>query len=161
MPKYRSLTKDEEKTVRELEQSFGGRTLRTLLRPENPDQQKPERTRMLSVNRMANLAAGRGRITEGEAERLALLRRNRQAILALEKRGEKLGRMNFQTNRAIRTWLEHGKQRGTKETGRMSFRKDIQSRHMKKDEEIRAIRALRFLGVDVNDGTFYLKGFAI
>lgn len=144
MAKYRATSKAEVDTIRDLEQRFGSRQLRTLLAGENKDLVKPERTRILGTRRGANLAAGRGKLTPDEAQRLKFLKQNAQAISQLSARGQKQGHKPTQTNRAIRTWIEQGKGKD--------------ARRRKDDDELRAIRALRFLGVDVDAGIFYLKG---
>src|SRR5581483_2231546 len=107
----------------------------------------PERTRIVSRRRLGNLLGGSGRLTDSEAKRLQLLRTNVQSIQALSKRGEKEGRKPFQVNRAIRSWIDHGRPPRT-------------PRRDKGPDELRAIRALRFLGVDTDDGLFYVKGRA-
>lgn len=144
MAKYRLPSKEEAETLRFLTSRLDERQFRTLLRPEDMRSEKPERTRLVSRSRYANLAAGRGKLTDQEAERIALLRTNSRQIQALTKRGEKEGRKSYQVNRAIRSWIEHGKLVGGS----------------KSPDQLRAIRSLRFLGVDVDEGTFYVKGRA-
>lgn len=144
MAKYRPTSKAEVDTIKDLETRFGSVAFRTLLAGENTELDKPERTRIIGTRRGANLAAGRGKITSVEAQRLKALKKNAQAIQQLMARGKKQGQKPTQINRAIRTWIEQGKGRDKKR------RKD--------DDELRAIRALRFLGVDIDAGIFYLKG---
>lgn len=144
MAKYRPTTKTEAELIRDLESRLGSQQFRTLLAGENMDLVKPERTRIIGTRRGANLAAGRGKITSDEAQRLKALSKNARAIEQLTARGRKLGHKQTKTNRAIRTWIEQGKGKDAKR------RKD--------DDELRAIRALRFLGVDIDAGIFYLKG---
>lgn len=144
MAKYRPATKAEAETIRDLQSRFGVQQFRTLFPGENRDLKHPERTRMLDSRRAERLASGRGKLTTDEAQRLKMLSKNARAIEQLSARGKKLGHKERQTNRAIRTWIEQGKGKDAKR------RKD--------DDELRAIRALRFLGVDIDAGIFYLKG---
>lgn len=144
MAKYRLPSKEEAETLRFLTSRLDERQFRTLLVPENVSSEKPERTRLVSRRRFENLAGGRGKLTDQEAERLRVLRANSRQIQALSKRGDKEGRKPYQVNRAIRSWIEHGKLVGGS----------------KSPDQLRAIRSLRFLGVDVDEGTFYVKGRA-
>lgn len=94
--------------------------------------------------RLANLQAGSGRLSAADKDALDKAWSNRLAITNLGKRGDKLGRKDYRTNRAIRSWLLHGKGSDQKR------RKD--------DKELEAIKALRFLGIDPDDGLYYLRG---
>lgn len=143
MAKYQLATPDESRAIRELEAKIGGAQLRSLLTPENREGERPERVRIMGKRRLANLSAGSGRLTVEQSEQLRLVRRNMQAIENLTKRGDKQGHQKFRTNRAIRTWLQNGKKAGAKRTP--------------SPDELRAIKALRFLGVDVSEGIFYIK----
>ena len=137
MARYKLVSPQESREIRELQVRLGDRQFRTLLSKEG--------ARIMRPDRIANLAAGRGKLTDAEREQLQRVDRNKVAIGNLTKRGEKQDLQTYRTNRAIRTWLLHGKERDVKR------RKD--------EDELRAIKALRLLGVDVEDGTFYLKGF--
>lgn len=136
MASYSLASPEETRQISELQTRLGSLQFRTLMGKEGARIMRPER--------LANLAAGRGKLTAPEREQLARIQTNRAAISNLTKRGDKRGIKSSRTNRAVRTWLLHGKERDQKR------RKD--------DEELRAIRALRMLGVEVDEGHFYLKG---
>ncbi len=142
MAKRRIPRPEESDSLQFLSTRLDERQLRVLLRAENNDLTKPEKTGMISRRRLANLLGGSGRLTEAEAERISFLRKNSQQIQSLNKRGRKEGRKDYQVNRAIRTWVDHGKGKDEAKT----------------PEQIRAIKSLRFLGVDPDDGIFYVKG---
>lgn len=143
MPRYRPVTRTESETVQHLRLRFGDQTFRALFKPENPMQERPEQVRLLDARRLDRLVSGRGKLTEQERETLAGLRRNQQAVTALQNRSRKLGNQEFRTNRALRTWLQGGKQKN--EEGEVV------------KGSTRGIKALRYLGVDNLKGVFYLK----
>lgn len=136
MAKATRITPDDAERIRELTTRIGDRRFRTILTNEGARLMRPER--------LANLQAGSGRLTEADRKALDKAWSNRVAIQNLGKRGDKLGRKDYRTNRAIRTWLLHGK------TPDQKRRKD--------EKELEAIKALRFLGIDPDDGLYYLRG---
>lgn len=144
MAKHRLPTGDESQMIANLEGRLGSQQLRTLLASENVGAAHPERSRIVSPRRMERWLSGGGRLSEEEAARLRLIAKNARNIEGLTKRGEKKSLNPTRTNRAIRTWLFHGKEKDAKR------RKD--------EDELRAIRALRMLGVDIDLGTYYIKG---
>ena len=141
MAKYRPISAGDRKLIVKLEKQLGSKTLRTLLSPEAMGEQKPERTRIVSNRRLGNLSSGKGKLTAEESAQLARINRNAADINRLKAKGHKKGQKDYQTNRALRTWVQHGKQKGGEKT----------------PEQLRAIRALRFLGVDVDSGKYYVK----
>lgn len=136
MAKTTRITPDEAERIRELTTRIGDRRFRTILTNEGARLMRPER--------LTNLQSGSGRLSEADRKALDKAWSNRVAIQNLGKRGDKLGHKDFKTNRAIRTWLLHGKGSDQKR------RKD--------DKELQAIKALRFLGIDPDDGLYYLRG---
>lgn len=136
MAKASRVTPDDAERIRELTLRVGDRRFRTILTNEGARLVRPER--------LANLQAGRGRLSAADKAALDKAWSNRVAITNLGKRGDKLGRKDYRTNRAIRSWLLHGKG-------------DSQKRR-KDDKELEAIKALRFLGIDPDDGLYYLRG---
>lgn len=144
MAKHRAVSKQESAAIRDLQSRLGERGLRTLLVSENPDLAKPERVRILSKERLSNLASGSGKLTDAEAERLAYLRGDPTRIRNLQSKGKAKGQKDYQTNRAIRSWIEHGREKGAASS----------------KDEIRAIKALRFLGVPIGAGKFYKRKVA-
>jgi len=123
--------------IAELETSLGSKTLRTLLSDDGK--------RIVRPDRLSHLLGGSGKLSEGEAERLAAISRNANQIRALQKRGA--GKQDFRVNRAVRTWVVNGKKKGT----------DVgQKDEMGQKKKRATIRALAYLGVDPSDGTFYI-----
>lgn len=141
MAKYLRISAGDQKLIAKLETQLGSKTLRTLLSPEAAGQDRPERTRIVSNRRLANLSSGKGKLTPEETAQLARINRNVADLNRLKSKGAKKGQKDYQTNRALRTWVQHGKQKGGEKT----------------PEQLRAIRALRFLGVDVDSGKYYVK----
>lgn len=141
MAKYLPISAGDRKVIAKLESQLGSKTLRTLLAPEAAGSQRPERARIVSNRRLENLSSGKGRLTQEESSRLAQINRNVADLNRLKTKGAKKGQKDFQTNRALRSWIQHGKQ---KDGG-------------KSPDQLRAIRALRFLGVDVDSGKYYVK----
>src|SRR5581483_10756209 len=95
---------------------------------------------------MQNLLAGRGKLTEQETQQLENASRNSSSLTALKRRGE--GKREFKVNRALRDWLSTGKAKGV----------DYKSQSSEeKEQQLKAIKALRFLGIDPSDGTFYVR----
>lgn len=136
MAKTTRITPEDAERIRELTLRVGDRRFRTILTKEGARLVRPER--------LANLEAGRGRLSAADKAALDKAWSNRVAITNLGKRGDKLGHKDYRTNRAIRTWMLHGKGENQKR------RKD--------KDELDAIKALRFLGIDPDDGLYYLRG---
>ena len=141
MAKYQAISAGDRKLVLKLEKQLGSKTLRTLLSPEATGAAKPERARIVSNRRLGNLSSGTGKLSPEESARLAQINRNVADINRLKGKGQKQGQRDYQTNRALRTWLQRGKEKG----------------EGKSPDQLRAIRALRFLGVDVDSGKYYVK----
>lgn len=128
----------ERERLEQLSSRLGDRTLRQLLTPEGKRLVRPERIR--------NLSGGSGRLSEWEREQLRNISRNSNALVSLKKKGS--GKREFKTNRALRDWLNTGKEKGVKFHDQ---EKDI------REKQLTAIKALRFFGVEPNDGTYYVR----
>lgn len=140
MPYYRKVSPEQAEKIRELEAKLGSKTLRTLLRTG----ESKKAPRILSNLRVQRLTGGSGKLSEEESVRLDQLSKNARAVQQLKARGDKRGLRDFRVNRAIRDWLAHGKLKG--------------SPNRPNDESVKAIKALRYLGVDIDAEIFYLKG---
>ena len=127
------VTPQQSRRIRELESKLGERTVRQLL--------SGSENRLLDRRRFHNLTGGNGKMSASDVERLQLISRNSNSLSALKKRGS--GKREYQTNRAMRTWLTKGKEKSV--SGQSS------------DDKRDTIHALGFLGVDPQDGTFYVK----
>lgn len=135
---YSRITTGQVAQVGSLTDKLGSLTLRTILTGNNQRLMRPER--------LANLAAGRGRLTEAERERLELASENSRALGTLKKRGKE--KRPTRVNRGLRDWLIAGKERDV----------DYQSQEPdEKKDQLKAIRALRFFGVDPSKGTYYVN----
>lgn len=140
----RRISLAESERIEALSRRLGDRTLRQLLT-------KPG-SRLVRPERLDRLSRGSGRLSDQEASLLQNVSRNSNALSALKTKGVKKnggGAKEFRTNRALRDWLLNGKTKG--------FDTDRQS-ESEQDSKQKAIKALRYLGVDPSDGTFYLKG---
>lgn len=137
MAQYRRVTPGQAKQIAELEGKVGSKTLRTLLVTSESE----GGFRLVSNLRLSRLSSGGGRLSEAEADRLAMLHRNTRKIEQLKKRGEKRSLRDFRINRAIRDWVRYGKKAGAK--------------GQPDDDRLKATRALYYLGVDPQDGIFY------
>lgn len=134
----RAISAREAERLASLQGKLGDRTLRQILTPEG--------NRILRPERMSNLLAGRGRLSEAEAQQIENATRNASSLKALKARGE--SKREFKVNRALRDWLNNGKPKGV----------DYKSQDTdEKERQLKAIKALRFLGVDPSDGTFYVR----
>lgn len=136
MARYSRLSNEEAQSIEKLRSQLGATQLRTLLAAENKRMMRPER--------LNKLVAGGGKLSDRERDVLKQVERNSRNIQNLTKRGDARSLQKFKTNRAIRTWLLHGKEKDAK--------------RKKGPDELRAIRALRLLGIDIDAGTFYIKG---
>lgn len=126
--------------ISQLSNRLGDRTLRTLLTSESK--------RLMPPERIANLRAGTGKLSDAERDRLRLVSENANQIRALKSRAESHDKIEWKINRAIRDWVNNGKERG--------IPYDMQSKD-EKEQQLKAIKALRFFGVDPQDKTFYVK----
>ena len=115
----------ESQRLSQLESRLGSRTIRTILSGDSERLMRPER--------FANIQRGTAKLTEAEKERIGILSANAQRVEQLAKKGESLGNREFQTNRALRDWLQFGKGKD-------------QERRKNRDEELKAIKGLRRLG---------------
>lgn len=103
----------------------------------------------MSPARMEHLASGTGRLSPREREQLAEIQQNKTAIQGLGKRADKeSANKPWKGNRAIRSWMLHGKEKGAANAPLGS---------PKRTGENEAVRALFFLGVDPSEGTYYVK----
>ena len=134
--KRTQVSRSDARRISELENQLGSRTLRTILSGESQRIMRPER--------LANIEAGRGRLTDAEIERIKLASANAQQIGQLKKRGQSRGNQEWKNNRALRDWMQNAKERGAK-------RRDDRSREMK------AIRSLRFFGISPSSGRGYVR----
>jgi hypothetical protein len=154
MAKRIRIQPGEARAIRGLTNSLDEYTARTLLTPEGK--------RLIRPERFANLQSGKAQLTEAERERLQLLSANRQALTSLKrkqrgkevlsKRGKEVSKRTKEQreNRALRTWVFHGKEKETPY--------DVQADSVKQDQQP-AIHALFYLGVDpISDKTYYTKG---
>lgn len=132
------VTAGEAERLRSLQSQLGDRTLRTLLTSEGRRLMRPER--------IDNLLAGRGRLSETERTQLGLVSSNSAKLKALKQKGS--GKQEFRTNRALRSWVTTGKE---KDVNYVTQPKD------ERDSQLTAIKSLRYLGVDPSDGKFYVK----
>ena len=129
------ISLSDAERLSELRSTLGDRTLRQLLTQEDKRLLRPERLR--------HLEAGSGKLSERETEQLRNISQNATKLKALKKRGS--GRQEFKVNRSLRTWLNQGKA------------KDEPVGEMDIDQRNRVIKSLAFLGVDPQDGTFYVR----
>jgi hypothetical protein len=137
----KKISGSDANRLRQLEQRLGSRLVRTILTDED--------RRLMRPGRMDNLIAGRGRLSADESERLTRLSANAQSIEALKKKRSSderhgLKRKDFKVNRAIRDWVNHGKERDAQRT-------------IGENGEQNAIRGLRFFGVDPSEKHYYLR----
>lgn len=134
MKRY-SVSSRESDRILALTQRIDERAMRTILTGENERLMRPER--------FANIVRGTARLTEAEKDRIDLLSRNAVQIENLSKKGDTLGNREFETNRALRDWLQFGKAKG-------------EPRPENRTKELRAIRGLRRLGYT---GSLQGKGY--
>lgn len=128
----------EQERLQSLSGKLGDRTIRQLLTPESNRLMRPER--------LNNLLAGRGKLSEREARQIETISRNSNNLSALKTRGA--GKREFKVNRAMRDWLNNGKPKG------IAYKDQDTA---EKERQLKAIKALRFLGIDPSDGTFYVR----
>lgn len=103
--------------------------------------------RLLRPERFFHLIGGSGRLSDEESELLDKISANSSLIQALKKRNVSKTKQ-YKVNRAIRDWLQTGKQKGV----------DYKSQDSEtRERQLKAIRALRFLGIDPSEATFYVN----
>jgi hypothetical protein len=154
MAKRVRIQPGEARQIRGLTNGLDEYTVRSLLTPEGG--------RLIRPERFANLQSGKAKLTEAEKERLQILSANRQALTSLKKkqrgrevvskRGKELApRTKAQReNRALRSWVIHGKEKDTPY--------DVQADSVKHKQQP-AIHALFYLGIDpISEKTYYTKG---
>lgn len=132
------VTPQEAARISELADRFGSTRFRTLI--TNPN------SRLIRPDRLSNLREGRGKLSASEREALGLVGTNSVAVENLARKNE--GKRPYKVNRAIRTWLLNGKD---KEVIYGEQEADIRER------QLAAIKALRFLGIDPGEGTYYVR----
>lgn len=120
------ISDTQSNRISELESRLGDKTIRTILTGENQRLMRPER--------YANLVSGKAQLTEAEKERISLLSANAQRIQTLARQSEQRGNIDFKTNRALRDWIQFGKQKGAE-------------RDPNRQRELKAIKGLRYLGI--------------
>jgi hypothetical protein len=137
------VSSSEAKRIAELRESLGDRTFRTLMTGGNKRLMRPER--------MGNLTGGRGTLKPWERERLALISRNSQALQNLKTKREVPSSQEYKVNRAVRTWLVRGKERDI----------PYESQGPKtRGKQQKAIRALKYLGIDPTEKHYYVRKVA-
>jgi hypothetical protein len=120
--------------------------------------------RLLRVDRYDNLKAGTGKLQPWEKARLVKITKNQTALGRLQDINQERGALYSSKKRrladstkkrsadsALKDWMLHGKQAGVEY--------DSQSPKKRRDQ-IKAIKALRFLGVEYespDDGDIYVK----
>ena len=146
------ISRSDTYRINRLAEGIDDYTLRVVLSGGNQRLMRPER--------LENLRAGRGKLQPWERERLQLASKNLPAIESLKdkqggrevlgKRGKEVSQRekDRRENRAIRTWLLRGKEKGVQYDTQKTRDKDRQQR---------AIHALFYLGVDpVRDKDYYV-----
>lgn len=129
----------DQRRLADLEARFGNVEVRTLLTGEG--------SRLIRPERFQHLLSGSGKLSETEAERIQLLSTNSNQIKALLKKNESK-RSQYKVRRAVRTWVTQGKSKG------VDFKKQSAE---DRETQLAAIKALRFLGIDPGEGTFYVQ----
>lgn len=141
----RKPTERESAEIAALSKRMGSTRFRTLMTD-------PER-RLMRPERLEKLAGGRGRISESEARQLQAIRRNSRELQLLgkkkttdEQKGRK--RKDVTVNRRLRDWLNGGKEKGIPYQDQPAD---------DKTEQLKAIKALRYFGIDPVKGQYYVK----
>lgn len=128
----------EAARISELVDRLGSTRFRTLI--TSPD------SRLIRPDRLSNLREGRGKLSTSEREALGLVSTNSVAVENLARKNS--GKRPYKVNRAIRNWLLNGKEKGVDYKEQEA---DIRER------QLNAIKALRFLGIDPSEGTYYVR----
>ena len=137
MGKYAPISTEEAKQIEALSARLGTSHFRALMTTSPSG----GRMRPIENRRLSKWTAGHGTLSQSERERLNALKTNSTAIQNLLKKNS--GKQSFRVNRAIRDWISAGKGKGI--------------RAGDKDKEQKAIKALRYLGVEPSDGTYYVR----
>lgn len=143
----KKISRSDAVRIQQLEKDLGSRLVRTVLTDPGKRLMRPER--------LEHLTSGTGKLSPDEERLLTRLAANRQSVKRLsekktsdERHGKK--RREFKVNRSIRDWVQQGKERDaprpTSDEG--------------KEKEQKAIRGLRFLGVDPSEKTYYVRKVA-
>lgn len=125
------ISAQDSARIQQLQARLGSQTFRTLMSQEN--------RRIIDPRRLARWTEGRGILRSEEQERLALISANAPLLENLARKNEKKAR--WKRNRAMRDWIAHGKASGEDN----------------EPDAKKAIRGLRFLGVDPSEGTYYVR----
>lgn len=133
------ITPAQAARISELSNRLGSARFRTLMTADS------ER-RLVRPERLENWRAGHGRLTPQENERLALVSANASLIEILARKNEQ--KRTFKVNRSLRDWIANGKAKG------VPYKEQDADTRAKQQA---AIKALRFLGVDPAEGTFYVR----
>lgn len=132
------VTPQEAARISELANRIGSTRFRTLITDPN--------SRLIRPDRLSNLQEGRGKLSASEREALALVSTNSVAVENLARKNG--GKRPHKVNRAIRTWLLNGKEKG------VDFKEQEADT---RERQLNAIKALRFLGIDPGEGTYYVR----
>jgi hypothetical protein len=138
-----TISKGDANRIVKLRRDLGDKTFRTMMTGGNQRLMRPERA--------SNLAAGSGKLRPWERERLAVISRNSAAIKALKGKREVSSGKEYQVNRALRNWVVRGKDKDT-DYGAQS--------PSKKRSQQKAIKALKFLGIDPTEKHYYVRKVA-
>lgn len=107
--------------------------------------------RLMRPERLANLKAGKAKLKPWEVERLQQIQRNSAALKGLKGKKEVPKSKEYQVNRALRTWLVRGKEK--------DIPYETQGRGTKARQQ-KAIKALRYLGIDPSEKHYYVRKVA-
>ena len=135
------ISSPESERISELSSRLGPLEFRTLMSETGGP------TRLMRPERLDNLIAGRGRISKAEQERLALIQTNAPLLENLSKKNANR-KQQFKVRHALRNWLVSGKAKAVPYSE--------QDKEAKENQQ-RAIKALRFLGIDPSEGTYYVR----
>ena len=132
------ISKKDSKSVANLSNKIGEKTLRQILSPEGG--------RLISRRRLANLESGSGKLTEAEQARLRSAAGNTRKIQTLKATNQ--SKRDYRVNRAIASWVQHGKTEDVEWSSLSGA---------EKEDGMKAIKALAFLQVDVTEKKYYLN----
>lgn len=132
------VSKKQAKRIGELRESLGSQTFRSVMSTS-------ESGRIVDPRRLARWEQGRGRLTEEESERLALVSRNAPNVKRLKEKNE--DKTRWKVNHALRDWLAGGKEQGER----------VEKTPARQAQQRRATKALGYLGADTHSGKWYHK----
>jgi hypothetical protein len=140
-----NVTRGQAQRVRQLERSIGDEyTLRILL--------SGGKQRLMRPERLQNIKAGTAKLQPWEAERIKQLQVNQSALGRLAKTEGDLSKpQQRQRGKALKDWVTKGKEKETPY--------DTQNPKQKRKQQ-RAIKALYFLGVEPDQGHYYVRKVA-